>query len=39
LALVRVCAGEQPPRIEVRRILHDAMHLARHLPGVESEPR
>ena len=34
--LFRVRGGEQPPRIEVLRILHDAMDLARHLPGGES---
>jgi toxin ParE1/3/4 len=30
--LFRVRADEQPPRIEVLRILHDAMDLARHVP-------
>lgn len=33
LILFRVCAGEQQPVIEVLRILHDAMDLARHVPG------
>ena len=35
--LFRVRVDERPPRIEVLRILHDAMDLARHLPG-ETEP-
>jgi toxin ParE1/3/4 len=30
--LFRVHADEEPPRIQVLRILHDAMDLARHLP-------
>jgi toxin ParE1/3/4 len=37
--LFRVRAGEQPPVVEVLRILHDAMDLARHVPSSESEPR
>lgn len=37
--LFRVRREEPPPRIEVLRILHDAMDLARHLPGSETEPR
>jgi toxin ParE1/3/4 len=36
--LFRVRAAEQPPVIEVQRILHDAMDLARHVPGGENEP-
>lgn len=36
--LFRLRADERPPRIEVLRILHDAMDLGRHLPGGESEP-
>jgi len=36
--LFRVRREEQPPRIEVLRILHDAMDLARHLPGRETDP-
>jgi toxin ParE1/3/4 len=35
--LFRVRGDEQPPRIEVLRILHDAMDMARHLPDSESE--
>ena len=37
--LFRVRDNEQPRRIEVLRILHDAMDMARHLPGNESAPK
>ena len=36
--LFRVRGDEQPPAIDVLRILHDAMDLARHLPRGPEEP-
>ena len=36
--LFQVSGDARPPRIEVLRILHDAMDLARHLPGSKSQP-
>jgi toxin ParE1/3/4 len=36
--LFRARGDEEPPRIEVLRILHDAMDLARHVPAGEAEP-
>jgi toxin ParE1/3/4 len=37
--LFRVRREALPPRIEVLRILHDAMDLARHLPDSNGGPR
>lgn len=38
LLLFRVQAAAEPPVIEVLRILHDAMDLARHVPTSETQP-